>query len=227
VDKLPTRSILLAASNSGKTVLLTNFILNIYKDCWDAVYIFSPSINLDDNWIPVREYLDKRNKVGDKIYYDEYVAEELLEIVNTQEKLINYQKQHNNKKLFQIAVFIDDFADSPSFSRNSKILHSLFTRGRHKMISTFVSTQKFASLHPIIRVNASSYIVFKLKNYQDLNLFLDELGALLRDKQKLFRIYKEATAEAYPFLYCDLTAKNINEIFHLRFDHPIQTENED
>jgi hypothetical protein len=75
VDNLPTRSILLAASNSGKTVLLTNFILNIYKDCWDAVYIFSPSINLDDNWIPVREYLDKRNKVGDKIYYDEYARE--------------------------------------------------------------------------------------------------------------------------------------------------------
>jgi hypothetical protein len=224
VGTLPTRTILLAASNSGKTVLLTNFILNIYRDCWDAVYIFSPSIHLDDNWAPVKEYLDKRNKVGEKIYFDEYNPGELMCIVDSQEKVVNYGKQNKHNKLFQIAVFIDDFADSPTFSRSSKILHSLFTRGRHKMISTFVSTQKFSALHPIIRVNASSYIVFKLKNYQDLELFLTELGALLRDKQRLFRIYKEATEEPYSFLYCDLMARDINKLFYLRFERPIEVE---
>ena len=43
---------------------------------------------------------------------------------------------------------IDDFADSPEFSRNSKLLHGLYTRGRHSQISTVVATQKFNALHP-------------------------------------------------------------------------------
>jgi type IV secretory pathway VirB4 component len=39
--------ILLAPSGSGKTVLLSNLILNIYRGCFERIYIFSPSIDLD------------------------------------------------------------------------------------------------------------------------------------------------------------------------------------
>ena len=66
------------------------------------------------------------------------------------------------KKLLQILIIIDDFADDSSFSRQSKLLHALFTRGRHSQISTIVATQKFTALHPIIRVNASELFVFRL-----------------------------------------------------------------
>ena len=52
-------------------------ILDIYKGCFERVYIWSPSINLDDNWKPVKEYLndDKQmpKKNGDKLYFDEYL----------------------------------------------------------------------------------------------------------------------------------------------------------
>ena len=51
---LPTRAIICAPSGSGKTVLLTNFILDIYRDCFSRIYIFSPSINVDYNWIPIK-----------------------------------------------------------------------------------------------------------------------------------------------------------------------------
>ena len=54
VPKLPCRSLLLGASNSGKGVLLQNLILDIYKDCFERVYIFSPSINVDHTWLPVK-----------------------------------------------------------------------------------------------------------------------------------------------------------------------------
>ena len=54
VSKLPTRSFLIAPSNSGKTVLLTNLILDVYRDCFTHVYIFSPSIDIDDGWAPVK-----------------------------------------------------------------------------------------------------------------------------------------------------------------------------
>lgn len=76
-------------------------------------------------------------------------------------------------------------ADNPAFSRSSKLLHSLDTRGRHIGITTITRVQTFAALHPIIRVNATSYYCFKLRNYQDLEVFLTELGALLKHKKHI------------------------------------------
>ena len=52
--KLPIRSVILGPSGSGKTVLLQNMILNLYKGCFERIYIFSPSINVDGSWEPVK-----------------------------------------------------------------------------------------------------------------------------------------------------------------------------
>ena len=52
-DQPPFRSIVLAPSNSGKTTLLVHLILNVYKNCFNRIYIFSPSISSDDAWAPV------------------------------------------------------------------------------------------------------------------------------------------------------------------------------
>ena len=103
-------------------------------------------------------------------------------------------------------IIVDDFADDPTFSRNSKLLHSLFTRGRHSMISTIVATQKFSAIHPIIRTNATELFVYRLRNYKDLESFLEELSALY-DKKTLLELYKYATDAPYSFLYVKLTAK--------------------
>ena len=54
VPKLPTRSMILAPSGAGKTVLLQNVILDIYKHCFDRIYIFSPSVEIDHTWNPVK-----------------------------------------------------------------------------------------------------------------------------------------------------------------------------
>ena len=52
VGKLPIRSIILGPSGSGKTVLLQDMVLEIYKDCFNRIYIFSPSIDVD-SWIRI------------------------------------------------------------------------------------------------------------------------------------------------------------------------------
>ena len=63
VPKLPTRATILAPSFSGKTVLISNLILDVYKNCFNRIYIFSPTINIDDNWGPVKIYCErKKNK---------------------------------------------------------------------------------------------------------------------------------------------------------------------
>ena len=92
VPKLPCRSILLGASNSGKGILLQNLILDIYKDCFERVYIFSPSINVDHTWLPVKKSLDDKIKLSDDeppLYYDHYDYENLQLIIDTQKRLLN------------------------------------------------------------------------------------------------------------------------------------------
>ncbi len=61
--KLPIRSVILGPSGSGKTVLLQNMILDIYRDCFSRIYVFSPSIEVDQTWKPVKEYIEKHMKV--------------------------------------------------------------------------------------------------------------------------------------------------------------------
>ena len=61
VGKLPTRSLLVGPSGSGKGILLSNMILDIYRDCFQRVFIFSPSIHVDHTWLPVKDYIQKIN----------------------------------------------------------------------------------------------------------------------------------------------------------------------
>jgi hypothetical protein len=74
---------------------------------------------------------------------------------------------------------VDDVADDPKFSRQSKLLHSLYTRGRHNSISTITATQKFCAISPIIRINSTELFVYRLRSWKDLECFLDEVSALI------------------------------------------------
>ena len=225
--KLPIRSILLGPSGSGKTVLLQNMILDIYRDCFSRIYIFSPSIEVDASWLPVKEYIEKEMKVQhtkeEPIYFDHYDPEDLQQIIGTQHKVTDYMKKNGAKKLYQILIIVDDFADSAEFTRQSKLLHALYTRGRHNSISTITATQKFTAIHPIIRVNATQLFVYRLRNYKDLETFLEEVSAVA-DKKTLLDIYHLATEEPYSFLYVDLVAKNKNDMFFIRFDKKLIIE---
>ena len=63
VPKLPLRGIWLAPSGSGKTVLLSNLILNVYLDCYERLYIFSPSVHVDQTWQGVKDYQEQTMKL--------------------------------------------------------------------------------------------------------------------------------------------------------------------
>ena len=91
-------------------------------------------------------------------------------------------KASNRKPLFSILSVIDDFADDAVFTRQSKVLHSLYTCGRHNSISTIASAQKFAAIHPIIRVNATCLIVYRLRNRKELDAMVEEVAGLTGKK---------------------------------------------
>ena len=55
VPKLPLRGVLLSPSGGGKSVLLANLVLKVYRGCFERIHIFSPSIDGDSTWVPVKK----------------------------------------------------------------------------------------------------------------------------------------------------------------------------
>ena len=92
VGKLPTRALLVGPSGSGKGVLLSSMILDIYRGCFSRIHIFSPSIHVDYTWLPVKDYIEKEMGVKhteeEPIYFPDYDPDALENIINTQHKII-------------------------------------------------------------------------------------------------------------------------------------------
>ena len=123
--------------------------------------------------------------------------------------------------MYSILIIVDDFADSVAFSRNSKLLHELFTRGRHAAISSITSVQRYRVLSPIIRVNATALIIFRLRNVKELDALTEENSALI-SRQRFREIYDEATGSPFGFLFINSVAKTVDEMFWSNFDRPIE-----
>jgi type IV secretory pathway component VirB8 len=102
-----------------------------------------------------------------------------MHIISTQHKVTDYMKKQKQKKLYSILIIVDDFADDLSFQRHSKLSTFIYSREAViASISTIVATQKFAAIANIVRVNATELYVYRLRNYKDLETFLDEVSAV-------------------------------------------------
>ena len=125
VPKLPMRSLLVGPSGTGKTVLLTNMILDIYKGCFSRIYIWSPSIEIDNTWKPAKDYIRDHIKPNDKekCYFDSYDPAELEQVINTQKKFIDYQKEQKHKDLYQTRQFHTKVPTITSVIHRRKTLH--------------------------------------------------------------------------------------------------------
>ena len=182
-------------------------------------------MHVDDTWRAVKKYIThvmKADTEKEKVYYEEYDPIALKHIIETQHKVIDFQKKNKQKELFSILIVVDDFADDPKFVRYSNILHGLFTRGRHNAISCILSTQKYNVLALIIRLNASALFIFRLKNMNEVNSFLEETSALV-DKRTLYDMYQQAVNFApYSFVYINTNAKDVNNMFYINFEQRFQ-----
>ena len=138
---------------------------------FSRVYSWSPSVEVDSTWKLAKDYIRDHIKPNDreKCYFDSYDPAE-LEQVKKKNRTTNiyYQKEQKHKYFYQILIVVDDFADDTNFTRKSQLLHQLYIRGRHYMISTITSTQVYKQISPIVRKNMTHLFIYRLRNYGDL-----------------------------------------------------------
>ena len=99
MPSLPARMLAVASSTRGKTVLTQNLILKIYRNSFERMYIFSPSVDVDDTWNAVKKYIKdvvKADSEKDQLYFNHYDATALQKIIDTQHKAIEFQKKNKD-----------------------------------------------------------------------------------------------------------------------------------
>ena len=112
---VPRTGIFLGPSKSGKTVALISLILEQYKGVFERT-----SVNIDDGWIPVKKYIEQDlgvNTEREQAYWDEWDESALRRIIQQQRKITEASKKLEMKKLYQVLVVIDDFADTPQLHK--------------------------------------------------------------------------------------------------------------
>ena len=215
----PMRCVICGPSGSGKTMLIVSMICDLYRDVFKRVYVFSPSVSADPVWLPVRKYVEEHLKVphDEQWAWDHYDPAAMFAVVEQQRRVTEAAKAQGLKRLFNVLIVVDDFADDPRMSRQDRLLHSLFTRGRHSFVSTVVATQKYRALSPVIRVNATALCVFRLRSEAELMAIAEEISAVY-PRDVIIRLIRHATDEPYSILYVDMAAKRPDQMFWLRFE---------
>ena len=222
---LPFRVALLGPSGSGKTQLIQSMLCDFYrrrgKSVFARIYIWSPSVLVDSAWEPIIKMCTSelgQDNDKEQFLFQQFHPEDLERVIAVQKEVTRRAKEAGLKKLFNVCICVDDFADNPAFSRQERLVWELFFRGRHAKLSTLISTQKWRAIAPAIRSQCTALFVFRLRSQQELEAFAEEVSALV-DKKTVMRYYREATEEPFSFLYCRLEAKKAEDIFWIRFEH--------
>ena len=227
--RIPFSMVITGQSGSGKTVLLSNLILNIYRGCFSRIFIWSSSIDLDPVWTPVKDYVENTLKIDtkkEKVFFDTFNIDEMQKVLNLQHKINEFQKMENQTLI-----------DQASFAKHNNLLNALYIKARHYGVNIISSSQKYNGLSTTIRTNSRQLIFFKLRNYKEVEAVLDELSGVLiskkamsdmkslhQAKQLLLEIYNLATEEPFSFLYVNLMEPDINKMFMVRFEKYIQID---
>ena len=118
------------------------------------------------------------NTEREQAYWDEWDESALRRIIQQQRKITEASKKLEMKKLYQVLVVIDDFADTPQLHKPHGALDTLFIRGRHMQISTWVSSQKLRLISAAVRVNMQFLCCWRLRNQHELDAVIEELSAV-------------------------------------------------
>jgi hypothetical protein len=208
--------VFLAPSGQGKTTTLISMLLGPYRNTFDQIHVFSPSVEIDSAWNPVREFAKHLEGSSSHHERDEPALKAILD--QQRDKIKKLKDAKSTKPLPQVLTIIDDFADRADIMHSAgNVLTTLFIRGRHFGSSCWLSSQKLTAISTVARVNFRFLLVWRLRNQKEIQALLEELSAIYPVKV-LQQMYEEAiNDEPYSFWFINLVAHK-DDMFYVRFE---------
>ena len=179
----PVRCIISGPSECGKSVFLTNLILNIINE-YDKIYIYSPSLHQDlyqklikcfTNCIPIHIIPNILNEEDIDMVIEEIInntdfekSDTVIETYESIEELKFPQEYENNS--------ITILNDLNQKEMDDLRVQAMFKRSRHNNLSILIISQNYYELSKkTIRCNGNIYHIFKPNNFRDVqNLYQDK-----------------------------------------------------
>ena len=179
----PVRCIITGPSECGKSIILTNLILNTINE-FDKIYIYSPCLHQNlyqklikcfSNYIPIHRYPNNLNENDTDIVIEELVNNKDFEKSDTEIETyesIEYLKFPREYENISI-IILDDLNQK---EMDDPRVQTMFKRSRHNNLSIFLIRQDYYELSKMtIRCNGNIYHIFKPNNFRDvINLYQDK-----------------------------------------------------
>ena len=189
LPNLPTGIVVIGRSGSGKTQAVVTMLTNkrLLADTFDYVYLFT-GVKPDRELIADLELPPSNIKVN----FDESA---ISTIMKKMEATVDAQGFKNTPSV--LFVF-DDILGNVEFLK-SKTLTKLATTNRHMNISYIIMSQYYKKLPPVVRTNASFYMIFPSSDIE-LQKIADELTPPSMSKKQFLELARHATKARYSFL---------------------------
>ena len=179
----PVGCIITGPCECGKSVFLTNLILNIINE-YVKIYIYSPSLHKDlyqtlikcfSNYIPIHILPNILNEADIDRVIEEIVNNEEFEksntVIETYESIeeMKFSQEYENNGI----IILDDLNQKEMDDPRVQVT---FKRSRHNNLFIFIMSQDYYELSKkTIRCNGNIFHIFKPNNFRDvLNLYQDK-----------------------------------------------------
>ena len=179
----PVRCIITGPSECGKSVFLTNLILNIINE-YDKIYLYSPSLRQDfyqklikcfNNYIPIHIIPNILNEIDIDIVSEEIVNNKDFEKsdceIETFDNIedLKFPQEYENNSIIILDGLNQKEMDNPR-------VQAMFKRSKHNNLSIFLISHDYYELSKkTIRCNGNIHHIFKPNKFRDvLNLYQDK-----------------------------------------------------
>ena len=230
MPKVPFRMMLTGRSGSGKTVTISSMVLDHYRGCFESIYIFSSTADLDPTFKAIATYAQEelgQGKTDDpasvEFVYTTFNEPTILEIMERTKLSIEKQTRDKKRILKGSLLIIDDMSHTKELrNHGGSVLGRCFTTARHHGLSIIASTHSANSLGALARRQIDTLCCYSISNRLEMQSLSDQYSRLASKDPRVFdQIYKYAAGPGSPpfsFLTIHVNSRDKDRTFCARFD---------
>lgn len=194
----------IAPKGSGKTVLLQNMLV-WYQNYFDNIFIWSPTLGLDDKWKKLIEKL----RIPDENLFSYYNDGEVSMLM---QKIKEANKTRDHKDKIRCLFIFDDIIEQLPRGSRVSALNKLAMNHRHYNISHIIISQSFKKIDTVVRMNTTGIILFNTDNSSEREKIIEELCGNY-SKLEFTKLYLDAVQEQFSFLYINYDTRKLYKKF--------------